>query len=62
MWVNIIEKAYAKLHGHYYLLKSISVNDALIDLTGCPVTYIDFDDDDIIKKINNNELWNDLIN
>jgi len=40
IWVLILEKAYAKLHGNYYQLRGGFVNEALIDLTGCPsVSY-----------------------
>ena len=34
LWVPLWEKAYAKLHGGYDMLKTISVADALLDLTG----------------------------
>ena len=34
MWVPLIEKAYAKLHGCYESLISGFIDDALSDLTG----------------------------
>ena len=36
LWVLLMEKAYAKLHGNYLQLKNGFTNEALIDLTGCP--------------------------
>jgi len=36
LWVMLLEKAYAKLHGNFYLLRGGFVNEALLDLTGCP--------------------------
>ncbi len=34
LWVSILEKAHAKLHGSYKALKKGVVHDALVDLTG----------------------------
>ena len=45
IWVLLIEKAYAKLHGGYYQLRGGFVNEALLDLTGCPSTSYDLDDE-----------------
>ena len=41
MWVLLLEKAYAKLHGNYYALRSGYANDGIIDLTGCPTSCLD---------------------
>ena len=53
MWVMILEKAYAKLHGNYYLLRGGFVNEALIDLTGCPSISYDLDDEYVQHFIEN---------
>jgi len=44
IWSMLIEKAYAKMMGNYYNLKSGQPADAFSDLTGCPVTSHDFRD------------------
>lgn len=37
LWVMLLEKAYAKCHGTYNSLNGGDAEDALADLTGCPV-------------------------
>ena len=36
LWVLLLEKAYAKLHGNYARLRSGFTQHAMSDLTGCP--------------------------
>ena len=45
IWINLLQKAYAKLHKRYLNLHDLEVSNVFNDLTGCP-TYI-YD----IKKI-----------
>ena len=41
----ILEKAYAKIHGSYFLLKGGFVHEALLDLTGCPTSCYNLKDE-----------------
>ena len=53
LWVLLLEKAYAKLHGNYYLLKGGYANEALLDLTGCPCISYDLEDEYVQHFIEN---------
>lgn len=57
IWVMLLEKAYAKLHGNYYLLRGGFVHEALIDLTGCPTICYDLDDEYVQHFIENGQFW-----
>lgn len=45
IWAMILEKAYAKIHGSYFLLKGGFVHEALLDLTGCPTSCYNLKDE-----------------
>ncbi len=46
LWVMLLEKAYAKLHGAYHQLIGGMISKALMDLTGCPVETVNFPDEE----------------
>jgi len=53
-WVQIIEKAYAKIHGSYGAIEHGVISDALVDLTGEPAELI-------TPIVDTDELWNRLV-
>lgn len=57
MWVLLIEKAYAKLHGNYFTLRGGYCSDALEDLTGCPAETIELGDKETLEFIRTGKLF-----
>ena len=60
VWPYVMEKAYAKLHGKYELLKQDSIDYALTDLTGGKVERIPLKSQ--YEGIEKHELWEKLEN
>lgn len=61
-WVQIIEKAYAKLHGTYDSIEGGFVNDGLVDMTGGMGGQIRLHDKEAKKEINDGTMWATLKN
>lgn len=61
LWVMLLEKAFAKLHGNYHCLEYGYTYEAMIDLTGCPTTYFNLTDKNSVDLENYEEkdkFWN----
>ncbi len=58
MWVPLVEKAYAKLHGSYQALNGGNISEALADLTGGVCDCIDIQSDAGKSAVQTGELWN----
>eukprot|EP00668_Euglena_longa_P015348 GGOE01019422.1.p1 GENE.GGOE01019422.1~~GGOE01019422.1.p1 ORF type:complete len:1076 (-),score=106.68 GGOE01019422.1:137-3058(-) len=58
LWVPLMEKAYAKIHGSYSALSGGLSSDALSDLTGAPTVSIELPWKQ--KGLDINKLWMDL--
>jgi hypothetical protein len=60
-WVQIVEKAYAKLHGSYGSLSGGNTAEALHDLTGRPVFDYNLEAPDIRADIRDGQFWSELL-
>ena len=63
LWVMLLEKAFAKLHGNYYWLEIGHTYEAMIDLTGCPAIRISLrenDNFDIESEEDKDKLWSQM--
>ena len=57
LWVQFIEKAYAKMHGCYKAISGGHVAEAFLDLTGAPTAVYNFDHHDF----NPRKFWGELL-
>lgn len=60
LWVSLMEKAYAKLHGCFFALDGGSIGDALVDLTGGVLSKLKLDSDEGEGLVDGGALWNRL--
>lgn len=60
LWVLLLEKAYAKIHGNYYTLRGGFANEGMMDLTGCPTECFDFQDPSTQALIESGEFFRKL--
>ncbi|KAJ7531630.1 hypothetical protein O6H91_14G051800 [Diphasiastrum complanatum] len=61
LWVSILEKAYAKLHGSFEALEGGHVQDALVDLTGGAGEEIDMTSPQTQLDVASGRLWSQLL-
>ncbi|OVA06359.1 Peptidase C2 [Macleaya cordata] len=61
LWVSLLEKAYAKLHGSYEALEGGLVQDALVDLTGGAGEEIDMRTAQAQIDLASGRLWSQLL-
>ena len=62
LWVLLLEKAYAKLHGCFDNLREGSPNEALQDFTGMPTVVYDFQDPDMENFLKTGDFFKMLVN
>ena len=56
IWLNILEKALAKVHGGYRYLEGGTALEGLRTLTGVPITSFIFEEASVVEMLFNNSL------
>lgn len=62
LWVLLLEKAYAKIHGNYYTLRGGFANEGMMDLTGSPTECFDFEDPACQEQTEKGEFFKKMKN
>lgn len=62
IWLNVLEKALAKVHGAYRYLEGGSALEGLRTLTGVPITSFLFSDPVVVEMVYNESLKKLIIN
>jgi calpain-15 len=62
LWVLLLEKAYAKVHGNYFTLRGGYASEAFTDLTGCPTECWYFDDEISQQMISDGKFFQMMLN
>jgi len=57
LWVLLLEKAYAKLHGGFHMITHGHPNEALQDFTGLPTVCFDFADEEVKSMIHSGDIF-----
>jgi len=60
LWVLLLEKAYAKVHGNYYTLRGGWANQGMMDLTGSPTECFTFDEPECQEIIKSGQFFKKL--
>ena len=58
LWVLIMEKAWAKLHGSYQRIEAGNAANVMHDLTGAPAETIDIEDETMFDRLLEGEKKN----
>ena len=61
LWVLLLEKAYAKAHGHYAAIRMGFAFEAMIDLTGAPYKTVRLQEEDGCPGAAPARLWQSLL-
>ena len=57
----LLEKAFAKVCGSYESIRAGKAFEGMMDMTGAPCKTLYFSDADAKEKIENGQLWRDLL-
>jgi len=61
LWALLLQKAYAKYHGSYLSIRAGYCFEAMMDLTGCPTLYYNFEQPETKALLEEGLLWPKLV-